>query len=155
VGLGVGAVLQTDVEVEVLPDLPDLLEALDVSVDGAALPVESGRVLLRPTDLGDGPHLLVAEARYTDGDAARVEVGFRVGVPTWSADVSPFFVSRCDVCHGERGYARRLETAEAWRADLDLVLTVLEEQRMPLPPNLPLTPVELGMLQAWRAAGAP
>ncbi len=76
-------------------------------------------------------------------------------VPTWSADVQPLFEAACEMCHGARSNARRLETREAFAADIDSILTAVREARMPLPPNEPLTAGDIEMLDRWRRADFP
>jgi len=75
--------------------------------------------------------------------------------PTWNADVKPLFEAACEMCHGARSNARRLETRGAFAADIDPILAAVREGRMPLPPNEPLTADDIEMLDRWRRADFP
>jgi mono/diheme cytochrome c family protein len=75
--------------------------------------------------------------------------------PTWSGDVLPLFDARCDSCHGERGNARRLDDIDSFSDQVDLVLIAVREQRMPLPPNEPLTDAEIDLIVRWQEAEFP
>lgn len=76
-------------------------------------------------------------------------------IPTWSGDVLPIFDGRCDICHGQRGNARRLDDQDSFSSQIDLILAAVREQRMPLPPNDPLTDAEIDLIVRWQEAEFP
>jgi hypothetical protein len=107
----------------------------------------------------DGAHHLDVAAEY-DGvrDPVEASLYFSVGEfepATWTLDVEPLFVDHCKKCHGPDGGAHRLDSAERWQNDIDRILEMTTEQRMPLPPNPPLTAEEIQIIQSWRAGGFP
>lgn len=159
VGLRSGALLSQPTIVSIRPVAANEVTSIEARLNAA--PVELGTpwsVALDPEALADGAHLLEVEARYEDGAVARAElrfVRFRGPPPTWRDDVEPLFLRSCAVCHGAAGGARRLDTPETWRSEIELILYNLETGRMPLPPVPELAPDEVARVVAWRAAGFP
>jgi len=156
-------VVGQEVQAYVLPDHAGLSAAVDdVWVwDSDALWRLSGESLWPVAGVG-GVTRVVAQG---SGSALVVGSGglVRVGagepppppVPGWDTDVKPVFERACEMCHGARSNARRLETREAFAADIEAILTAVRAGRMPLPPNEPLTADDIDMLDRWRRADFP
>ncbi|HCP46887.1 MAG TPA: hypothetical protein DIU15_12650, partial [Deltaproteobacteria bacterium] len=78
--------------------------------------------------------------------------------PTWTDDIEPLFQAECGLCHRAEqgsvtvGGGRPLDTLVAWQADIDLILEVLEDGRMPLN-NPSLSGDDIRTIEDWRAGG--
>lgn len=158
-GIDDGGLLQMVATVTIQPDAPDHVNSVTVSLDGAPVDLMGTEwsVQVDPAPLSDGTHALEIKVTYDDGtpDSART-VRFSVfhqRPPTWTDDIEPLFELRCEVCHGLRGSARKLDTSALWSSDFDRIVAAINDGRMPLPPNNPVTPEELELLEGWRAAG--
>ncbi len=159
-GVRDGEALAAAAVLEVRPSEPENVDAVTLSLDGAApFALAAGWTwALDPAALGDGPHALEIAVTWRDGERARARRRFSVrlvGPPTWEADVQPLYAAHCDACHGPRGYAHRLETSASWRAEIDRILAAVRARRMPLAPNPPLGAADIDRIEAWRAAGFP
>jgi hypothetical protein len=129
--------------------LDDVPWVLDADLEG----------VLEPAALGDGPHSLEVRVEHDDETPAvvvRVDFAVRVDVPPgWDADIRPIFSAECALCHGSGGSARDLGAKRDWVEQVDAILENVRQGRMPLPPNPPLNPESVGLIEAWRAAGFP
>ncbi|MCA9538876.1 MAG: hypothetical protein KC620_08305 [Myxococcales bacterium] len=158
-GVDEGDVLEQMRAVAIEPTRPDLIARLTATIDEGAPMALAGppwAVELVPVELGEGPHVLTVAATYTDDLQVEVQVHFVVqGPPTWRGHVEPLFVARCDQCHGERGYAHRMDDPNVWQIEIAAILSAVEAGRMPLTPNPALTPAEIDQIRRWRDAGFP
>lgn len=159
-GIDEGALLVAATEIEIRPLLPDRVTSVSVTLDGMALDAGTRpwRITIDPSTLADGTHVLAATATYDDGGEATAERRFSYfmgPVPNWTDDVAPLREKSCDLCHGQRGSARVLDTAALWQDEIDLILFNVREGRMPLMPEPPLTTAEIGVIEGWAAAGFP
>lgn len=159
-GLDEGALVRNATEVALKPLLAERLVSLEATLDGAAIDIGTGpwSVRIDPTALTDGTHILSATATYDDGatvTSVRRFSYFAGPVPNWQDDVAPLFAEHCEVCHGARASARKLDTIALWREEIDLILFNVREGRMPLMPNRALTAAEIGVIEGWAAAEFP
>lgn len=164
-GLAPESLLAATTEIEIRPSEPSAVRAVEATLDGAAVTLPSSApwlLTLDPATLEDGSHVLAVVVSHDDGAPdARAELRFsvfRVRPPTWSGDIHPLFDQHCAVCHGVAGSARRLNTSETWRTEIQRVLDAVDPEdmgppTMPLPPNPPLSVREIGLIRGWRAAG--
>jgi len=143
------------------PTLPSSVESITAAVDdGAAAPLESPWSLgLNPANYEEGPHRVEVEVTYADLDEpVTASVPFGVGtfeIPTWTEDILPLHRGSCAECHDPGGSARLLATPAQWAEEIDLILSNVEEQLMPLPPNEALSPAQIQQIIAWAASGFP
>jgi hypothetical protein len=162
-GLEDGATLAGPTVVTIEPDRPQRVREVraGLSADRVEQAVIEGppwSLELDPTVLEPGEYTLGVTIEYDDGPTTSAGWSFAVrdeGAPTWAEDVQPIFRARCEVCHGENGFARRLDELEVWREQIELILAALREERMPLPPNPPLEQVLIDRIAAWGDAGFP
>ncbi len=160
-GLGDGTELVGFAIVTIIPTRAEGLVSIEATIDEAPAEVSADpwRVNVDPIGMSDGAHSLTVSATYDDSRApVTASLYFSVGEfepATWSRDVEPLFVDNCKKCHGPDGGAHRLDTAARWENDIDKVLEMTTSQRMPLPPNDPLTDEEIQLIQSWRAGGFP
>lgn len=133
--------------------------SVTATLDGAPIAVDEGwAITLDPEALEDGTHDLTVVAAFEDGESVQSTLRFSRFAgppPTWSADVRPLFETRCALCHGAQGSARRLDTVDLWKDQIDKILDNLRNGRMPLPPTPLLDAEELGQVEGWAAAGYP
>jgi hypothetical protein len=154
-------VLEEPMEISFFPTRPDRVEGLDVLLDGGDSMTlsEPFTLALDPLDFEEGPHRLDMAVRYDDREEpVNSSLSFGVGafeVPTWTSGIEPLHRGACAECHDPGGSARLLATSAQWQADVDLVLDNVTDQLMPLPPNDPLTVVQIQAIQAWAAGGFP
>lgn len=160
VGLREGGLLLATTSVELLPVAAATVRSVTATLDGGSIPISAApyRVTLDPAVIADGVHQLVATVTYQDG--AEVQGSLRFShyegpPPSWAADIEPLFLDRCALCHGERGSARRLDSATTWTEQIESILLNLRTRRMPLAPSAPFTEAELGLVEGWQAAGFP
>lgn len=153
--------LEEPVTLALFPTLPESLESLTVSLDGAP-PTALTRpwtVELDPFELEEGPHALAFEATYLDREEpVTASAPFGIGtfeIPTWTDDIHPIHVAWCAECHDPGQSARLISSRDQWEADIDLILDNVVQQLMPLPPNDPLDAVTTQALRAWAAGGFP
>lgn len=156
-GVDEGGVVDRAVTITIEATRPELVESITAALDGAEpSPLEGPpwQLTVEPGPVPEGAHTLRVVAEYSDGERALAELRFTVqGPPTWEADVEPIFVEHCDACHGERGYAHRMETMETWVDEIDDIIDAIENNRMPLPPNPSVTPEQLDVIRAWAETG--
>jgi hypothetical protein len=147
--------------VTIVPTRAEGIVSMEATIDDAPVEVEAEpwRVNVDPLGLEDGAHALTVAATYDDARTpVTASLFFSVGEfepATWTRDVEPLFVDNCKKCHGPDGGAHRLDTAGRWRNDIDKILEMTTSQRMPLPPNEPLSDEEIQLIQSWRAGGFP
>ncbi len=72
---------------------------------------------------------------------------------TWAGQIGPLLSARCSMCHGPNGYAHSLYTFEQAKNEIDALLLMVSSGAMPLPPNVPLSGAEVGLIQAWKTGG--
>jgi len=158
-GLEEGDALEQITAVTFAPALPDTVETVQAVLGKADLEVQENpwRVTLDPATLSDGDHRLEVTTTYADGGVSLSTLYFHKGalVPsTWGGQIEPLFQDRCNYCHGADGGAHRLDSALAWKTEIDDVLQAVRTGAMPrLPPRL--TEDEIAMIERWRAGGFP
>lgn len=156
-GVDDGGVVDRITTVEVSVTSPEDVQQLTLRIDGGdarALEGPPYTFELEPGPIPEGAHTLEVAADYADGERVVAELRFRVqGPPTWEGDVAPIFFEHCDACHGERGYAHRMETMDVWLAEFDQIVDAIVGNRMPLPPNPSVTPEQLELIRAWGETG--
>jgi len=157
-GIAEDGVVSTAVEVPIEPELAAHVTTIAAAIDGAPLAVldAPSRVVLTPDGLNAGRHELVVDVAYDDGTLpAATHLHFiAVTEPlTWTGDIQPIFTERCAACHGPAGPSpTRLDSSDAWRWNIDLILDNVRAGRMPLVGG-PLDPVTIGKIEAWAATG--
>lgn len=151
-----GALLATErtftITVEGTPEV-------EATIDGEVVEVatEPLRIELDPSSLEDGSHELRVRISHDDGtlpieERRQFEV---VSNATWSEDVGPLYVEHCAACHGPEGPANtRLDAQADWQPIFELILTNVEEGRMPLN-RPPLTQRQIALIEAWGVSGFP
>jgi hypothetical protein len=159
-GLTEGMTLPGAMSLPVTSENASDMASVTVQVDDAdevALTLPAN-VDLNPNILGTGDHQVKVTVGYT-GDALSswTVVHFKVGAlrdPTWTLDVQPLALARCDRCHGERGSAHRLVTSALWQDEITTILEAVGNGRMPLN-STPLSAGEIALIQRWSLAGFP
>lgn len=156
-GLDDGGVVDRALTVTVQATNPEDVQTLSYRLDDAAARALDGppwQFTLEPGPVPEGRHSVEVAAEYADGERVVAEVDFVVqGPPTWEDDVEAIFFEHCDSCHGERGYAHRMETMEVWVEEFDQIVDAIVGNRMPLPPNPSVTPEQLELIRAWGETG--
>lgn len=126
-------------------------------VDGSPLVVTDGATTLDPfAFLDDATHRLEATATWEDGVQAVGLLDFTVGsvgTATWADNVEPLFQARCAKCHAGSTQTR-LDSAEAWQANVDRILDDVTQRRMPLG-GPALSGGEISVIRAWQEGGFP
>ena len=154
-GLQAGMLLDDPVTMRLAPTGPESLEDLGIWVDDTPLDIEPdlGTVELDPVRLAPGDHVVWITASGPEGTTL-TEVPFITGeLPdaSWEDDIEGIAVEHCSRCHGE-GAAISLHTADAWRLDIDRILTEVVTQDMPLGGPY-LSDDELDRIRGWQAGG--
>jgi hypothetical protein len=154
-GLQAGMLLDDPVTMRLAPTGPDSLEDLGIWVDDTPLDIDPdlGTVELDPVRLAPGDHVVRITASGPEGTTL-TEVPFITGeLPdaSWEDDIEGIAVEHCSRCHGE-GAAIPLHTADAWRLDIDRILTEVVTQDMPLGGPY-LSDDELDRIRGWQAGG--
>lgn len=147
-GVRANSLLEAPVTVEVKASHD---ATVSVTLDGA--PAEA-TFSLNPALLAVGAHTITAEARFDDGAVARREVVFFAGafdVPTWNEHIRPLYESVCSRCHSVQGGAHLLDTSDRWRAEIDRIVSALDNRLMP--PDEPLGSEDVSRVRLWRATG--
>lgn len=160
VGLEEGALLGLATTIEVRPLLPEQVEQVTATLDGAELSVSAQpwSVALDPALLADGSHELAVNVAYMGGTVVSESLRFSVYVgppPSWEANIGPLFDDSCALCHGPQGSARRIDTPALWVELIDLILDNVRNDRMPLPPVDLLDASQVELIEGWQAAGFP
>lgn len=117
--------------------------------------LDRGRVAVveRPAGLG----VVSASAVTLDGalwlsDGAQL---VRLGSdrpPVAYAEIAAFSESNCDRCHRSLGVAHPLDSYEAWAAEVDRIVSAIDEGRMPQD-GAPLIGGTVELVKRWRADG--
>lgn len=160
-GLAPNALIEAPTLVTLAVVTPAQVESVLARLDDAPLSVREDlgwSVFVDTSSLSDGSHELQVEVTYADGEQVQSSLRFSYyagPVPTWTGDVQPIFEARCAICHGNQSGARRLDGAELWQEQITSILENVTTERMPLPPNPPLTREELDRIEGWVAAGFP
>ncbi len=86
-----------------------------------------------PAELG--PPIAVRATRdgalwISDGHSL-ARLGDDEGPVTYAKDIAAFSANNCERCHRPLGVGHPLDSFEAWRTDIDRILTDLDEMRMP------------------------
>lgn len=147
-GVRANSLLEAPVTVEVKASHD---ATVSVTLDDA--PAEA-TFALDPALLAVGAHTIAAEARFDDGVVARREVVFFAGafdVPTWNEHIRPLYESVCSRCHSVQGGAHLLDTSDRWRAEIDRIVSALDNRLMP--PDEPLASEDVSRVRLWRATG--
>ncbi len=156
-GLDEGMIVDRQTTVTISATNPEDVSQLSYRLDddnGRVLEGPPWQLVLEPGPVPEGAHTLQVTAAYADGEQVVAEIAFIVqGPPTWEDDVEAIFFQHCDACHGERGYAHRMETMDVWIDEFDDIVDAIVNNRMPLPPNPMVTPEELELIRAWGETG--
>ncbi len=135
----------------------DGVTSVTMTVDAAPLEVTDGATTLDPFEfLDDATHRLEAVTTWQDGVQAVGVLDFTVGsvgAATWVDNVEPLFQARCAKCHAGSTQTR-LDSAEAWETNVDLILDDVTQRRMPLG-GPALTGAEISVIRAWQEGGFP
>lgn len=164
VGFPDGGTLQQPRPLNIRPDRPDQVTDVTFEITEGGRPVLDGPVegppwalTLDPGSLPEGALVLGVQVDYDDGQRLNASLEFDVldvGPPTWVDDVAPIFFARCaGACHGDSGNARPLHTPALWQQDAVAILDAIRTGRMPLPPNPPVPPAEITLIEAWMESG--
>jgi hypothetical protein len=157
-GVTDGARITGPIEVLIMPH-PSERPRIDAYIDGLSIMTfdEPFRIMLDPVRLDIGVHRLRVEAHYQDGTLpAFREFSLQVGVDvTWMENIAPLFERECARCHGTiEDASTRLDSRQAWIDNIDSILYNVRQGRMPLG-ETPLSPGDVDLISAWRAAGFP
>lgn len=156
-GVDDGSVVDRLSTVTVEVTSPEAVESLTWALDGGepvALEGPPWQFVIEPGPVPEGRHTVEVQVTYGDGERIVTGIHFVVqGPPTWEGDVEAIFFEHCDACHGERGYAHRMETMEVWIDEFDDIVDAIVNNRMPLPPNPMVTPEQLELIRAWGETG--
>ncbi len=167
---------------EVRPAFPERVTSVSARLDDEAPTALDGPPWLLRLDgdsLPETPHAVEVTVAWNDAPPVSARFEFRVDRPDppppppppptmpptmaptappppgFAADVAPLFDLRCAQCHGPRGFAHRMDGYARFTAEFENILAVVTDGRMPLPPTPRLTPAQIDLLVAWRAAGFP
>jgi len=160
-GLFAGAEVAVDTEIEIVIAQSDLVSQVNAWIDGDPISLESDpwRVVLSVSELGEGPHLLTVEASFSDGfeDTAGSFPFVVVPPPTWTADVYPFYVTNCNICHQPTAAPTvKLHSISLWIENIDKILAALDGTGVfQMPPEGPVDPEWIELIELWRDAGFP
>lgn len=156
-GLDDGTVLIEELVVPIQVTAPELISSITYTIDDGAPEALDGppwQLTLTPGVIPEGEHSVRVLATYQDGVELEAIFMFSVaGPPTWDDDILGIMNQHCDQCHGERGYAHRMDDIQVWIDEIAEVIDAVENNRMPLTPNPPLSPEEIETLYLWRDTG--
>lgn len=165
-GVEDGDTLRAPRPISIRPDQPDRVTAVAhrFEDEGGAILPGGGPIqgppwglTLDPSALTPGVVILVVEATYEDEQILTARLALDVldvAPPTWGEDIAPIFTARCaGACHGEGGDARPLYTPAQWQMYGEAILDAITIGRMPLPPNPPVPPAEISLIEAWMESG--
>jgi hypothetical protein len=160
VGMRDGDLLAVGTTLSIQPIDAAQVTAVTATLDGVAIAVSPRpfSITLDPALIEDGTHKIEVTATYAGGTTAQGSLRFshfEGPPPSWDGTIAPLYTDRCAVCHGPNGVARRLDSPALWTQQIDAILLNVRTRRMPLPPSLPLTDSEIGLIEGWRAAGFP
>ena len=152
-GLQPDAPLEAAVTVSFAPTDPDSVEHLDawIGTRQLSLDPETLTATIDPTMLAPGSQTLRVAATGPEGTTL-TDLSFRIGeLPdaTWESDIAPIMEQHCSRCHGS-GASIPLHTADAWRLNIDRVLSEIVANEMPLGGPY-LSNEELSLIRGWQA----
>jgi hypothetical protein len=152
-GLQPDAPLEEAVTVSFAPTAPDSVEHLDawIGTRQLSLDPETLTATIDPTMLAPGSQTLRVAATGPEGTTL-TDLSFRIGeLPdaTWESDIAPIMEQHCSRCHGS-GAGIPLHTADAWRLNIDRILSEIVANEMPLGGPY-LSNEELSLIRGWQA----
>jgi hypothetical protein len=71
---------------------------------------------------------------------------------SWAGSIAAFAEANCTRCHGSLGTAHALHTQTQWSAEIDGIISALENQSMPAD-GLALTRGDIALIRAWKDGG--
>ena len=150
----VGGTQRVDVTLDPRP-LTDLTE-LQLRLDDTVLDVPDAppfTVRLPLDGLPRGLHTVTATGAWgSEPVEVTAELDLQSGVVTWADHVRPLAQDECLACHS--GNAETiLETSEDWQARIELIVEVLEQQKMPLGTETGLPEEQIELVRLWAAGG--
>lgn len=140
---------------DVSAPFPSAVRALAADLDGVAqfADVAARRVVINPWSIAEGVHTLTVTVTYKDAAPLSATASLRLGRPPtppgWARDVEPIYAARCRKCHGPNGSGHLMASADRWQAEIKTILSSVADRRMPLPPNDPLSGVEIAKIAGW------
>jgi hypothetical protein len=160
-GLFAGGEIALDTEIEIFIAQGGLVDQVSAWIDGNPVSLEADpwRVLLSVDELGEGNHVLSVEASFSD-EFQNTTGTFPFAVvppPTWTADVYPFYVLNCNVCHQPTAAPTvKLHSISLWIENIDKILSALNGTGVfEMPPEGPVDPEWIELIELWRDAGFP
>lgn len=155
---GLPAPVNAPALVDVSAPYPALIRKIDADLDGTAqwADTASRRAGIDPWSVPEGKHTFTVTVTYSDGPPLSVKTDVQIvrpPAPTWTRDVGPVYEARCKKCHGPNGSGHLMATPERWQAEISTILSAIKDRRMPLPPNEPLSGIEVALVAGWKVMG--